>query len=249
LADRFTVVRDLEQAGVIAVIRLEQPSELRPVVDALLEGGIRALEVTMTVPGAVSLIDTLAASLPPTAIVGAGTVVDADTARQVIDAGARFVVSPVFRPALIESCHERGVPAMPGCFTPTEILDAWESGADLVKVFPATSLGPGFIKDIRGPLPQLRLVPTGGVTRENAGDWIRAGAVAIGVGSALVDRKAVAARRFDLIRVAARGFVDAVQSAREGEPSSHAIARPEGGQLGTASAGRSLQTQFEAEPR
>jgi 2-dehydro-3-deoxyphosphogluconate aldolase/(4S)-4-hydroxy-2-oxoglutarate aldolase len=138
---------------------------------------------------------------------------------------------------------------MPGCFTPTEILDAWESGADLVKVFPATSLGPGFIKDIRGPLPQLRLVPTGGVTRENAGDWIRAGAVAIGVGSALVDRKAVAARRFDLIRVAARGFVDAVQSAREGEPSSHAIARPEGGQLGTASAGRSLQTQFEAEPR
>ena len=216
LADRFAVVRDLEQAGVIAVIRLEQPSELRPVVDALLEGGVRALEVTMTVPGAVSLIETLATALPPTAILGAGTVLDAATARQVVDAGARFVVSPVFRRPIIDACHERGIPPMPGCFTPTEILDAWDAGADLVKVFPATSLGPGFIKDVRGPLPQLRLIPTGGVTRENAGDWIRAGAVAIGVGSALVDRKAVAARRFDLIRVAARGFVDAVQAVREG---------------------------------
>jgi 2-dehydro-3-deoxyphosphogluconate aldolase/(4S)-4-hydroxy-2-oxoglutarate aldolase len=218
VAERFDVVRDLEQAGVIAVIRLEQPSELRPVVDALLDGGVRALEVTMTVPGAVSLIETLAGSLPPTAILGAGTVLDTTTARQVIDAGARFVVSPVFRRPIIDACHERGVPAMPGCFTPTEILDAWDAGADLVKVFPATSLGPGFINDVRGPLPQLRLVPTGGVTRENAGDWIRAGAVAIGVGSALVDRKAVAARRFDLIRVAARGFVDAVQAARSGAP-------------------------------
>jgi len=215
LAARAAVARDLEQAGVIAVIRLEHASELRPVADALLEGGIRAIEVTMTVPGAVGLIEGLAAALPSSAIVGAGTVLDAPTARQVIDAGARFVVSPVFRPLLTGLCHERGVPAMPGCFTPTEILDAWEGGADLVKVFPATSLGPGFIKDIRGPLPQLRLIPTGGVTRDNAGDWIRAGAVAIGVGSALVDRKAVAARRFDRIRDAARGFVDAVQAARE----------------------------------
>ncbi|HEV8395754.1 MAG TPA: bifunctional 4-hydroxy-2-oxoglutarate aldolase/2-dehydro-3-deoxy-phosphogluconate aldolase [Vicinamibacterales bacterium] len=213
---RAAVARDLEQAGVIAVIRLEHGSELRAVADALLEGGIRALEVTMTVPGAVSLIETLAAALPSSAIVGAGTVLDAATARQVIDAGARFVVSPVFRPLLIAACHEGGVPAMPGCFTPTEILDAWDAGADLVKVFPATSLGPGFIKDIRGPLPQLRLIPTGGVTRDNAGDWIRAGAVAIGVGSALVDRTAVAARRFDQIRAAARGFVEAVQAARDG---------------------------------
>ena len=214
--DRFTVARDLERAGVIAVIRLERGSELRAVADALLEGGVSALEVTMTVPGAVPLIETLAAALPSSAIVGAGTVLDVETARQVIDAGARFVVSPVFRRPIVDACHERGVPAMPGCFTPTEILDAWDAGADLVKVFPATPLGPGFIKDVRGPLPQVRLIPTGGVTRDNAGDWIRAGAVAIGVGSALVDRQAVAARRFDLIRAAARGFVDAVQTAREG---------------------------------
>jgi 2-dehydro-3-deoxyphosphogluconate aldolase/(4S)-4-hydroxy-2-oxoglutarate aldolase len=213
--DRAAVARDLEQAGVIAVIRLERGSELRAVADALLEGGIRALEVTMTVPGAVALIEALAAALPFGAIVGAGTVLDAATARRVIDAGARFVVSPVFRRPIIDVCHERGVPAMPGCFTPTEILDAWDAGADLVKVFPATSLGPGFIRDLRGPLPQLRLIPTGGVTRDNAGEWIRAGAVAIGVGSALVDRTAVAAGRFDRIRAAARGFVDAVQAARE----------------------------------
>ena len=214
--DHAAIVRDIEQAGVIAVIRLEHGSELRAVADALLEGGVRALEVTMTVPGAVSLIESLAPALPSWAILGAGTVLDATTARQVIDAGARFVVSPVFRPLLVGACRERGVAAVPGCFTPTEILEASEAGAELIKVFPATSLGPAFIRDIRGPLPQLRLIPTGGVTRENAGDWIRAGAVAIGVGSALVSRDAVAARRFDRIRDAARGFVDAVQAARGG---------------------------------
>jgi 2-dehydro-3-deoxyphosphogluconate aldolase/(4S)-4-hydroxy-2-oxoglutarate aldolase len=106
---------------------------------------------------------------------------------------------------------------MPGCFSPTEILSAWEAGADIVKVFPATSLGPSFFKDIRGPLPQLRLMPTGGVTRENAGDWIRAGAVAIGAGTALVDSKAVAERRFDVITANARHFIEAVQRARVSE--------------------------------
>jgi 2-dehydro-3-deoxyphosphogluconate aldolase/(4S)-4-hydroxy-2-oxoglutarate aldolase len=212
--DRAAIVRDLEQAGVIAVIRLAHGSELRTVAEALLAGGVRALEVTMTVPGAVSLIETLAASLPSSALIGAGTVLDATTAHQVIGAGARFVVSPVFRRSLIDVCHEHDVPAMPGCFTPTEILDAWDAGADFVKVFPATTLGPGFFKDLRGPLPQVRLVPTGGVTRENAGEWIRAGAAAIGVGTALVDRAADSARRFDLITSRARAIVEAVHAAR-----------------------------------
>ena len=213
-APRSAVAGALEQAGVIAVIRLADGSELRAVAEALLAGGVRALEVTMTVPGAVSLIETLAASLPSSALLGAGTVLDAATARQVIGAGARFVVSPVFRRPVLDVCHEHGVAAMPGCFTPTEILDAWEAGADLVKVFPATSLGPAFFKDVRGPLPQVRLVPTGGVTRENAGDWIRAGAAAIGVGTALVDRAAVSARRFDVITSRARELMDAVHAAR-----------------------------------
>jgi 2-dehydro-3-deoxyphosphogluconate aldolase / (4S)-4-hydroxy-2-oxoglutarate aldolase len=215
---RTAVAGALEQAGVIAVIRLADGSELRAVAEAVMAGGVHALEVTMTVPGAVSLIETLAASLPSSALIGAGTVLDAATARQVIGAGARFVVSPVFRRPLIDVCHEHDVAAMPGCFTPTEILDAWDAGADLVKVFPATSLGPGFFKDVRGPLPQVRLVPTGGVTRENAGEWIRAGAAAIGVGTALVDRAVVSARRFDLITSRARALVDAVQAARRAAP-------------------------------
>src|SRR5262245_17343511 len=215
-AFRVAIARRVEEAGVVAVIRLQDSARLRSVVDALAEGGVRALEITMTVPRAIELIADIAPSLNDEFLIGAGTVLEPDTASRAIDAGATFVVSPVFRRDVIAECHRRDRPAMPGCFTPTEILDAWDAGADIVKVFPATSLGPGFFKDVRAPLPQLRLIPTGGVTRENAGEWIRAGAVAIGVGSALVDRKAVAARRFDLIRVAARGFVDAVQAAREG---------------------------------
>ena len=211
---RAAIVRAIESAGVVAVIRLTDATHLRAVAEALAEGGVRAIEVTMTVPRAVALIEELAAGLPKELLLGAGTVLDAETARQVIQAGARFVVSPVFKPELIEAGHRSDVPVMPGCFTPTEILTAWEAGADIVKVFPATALGPAFFKDIRGPLPQVRLMPTGGVTRENAGDWIRAGAVAIGAGTALVDPKAVTERRFDLITANARHFIEAVQLAR-----------------------------------
>jgi 2-dehydro-3-deoxyphosphogluconate aldolase/(4S)-4-hydroxy-2-oxoglutarate aldolase len=213
-APRAAVVAGIEACGVVAVIRLTDAGQLRSVADALLEGGVRALEVTMTVPRAVPLIEELTASLPDGVIVGAGTVLDAETARQVILAGARFVVGPVFRPAVIAMCHRYDIAVMPGCFTPTEILAAWEAGADLVKVFPATALGPGFFKDVHGPLPQVRMMPTGGVTRENAGEWIRAGAAAIGVGTALVDRSAVAEGRYAAITANARHFVEAVRLAR-----------------------------------
>jgi 2-dehydro-3-deoxyphosphogluconate aldolase/(4S)-4-hydroxy-2-oxoglutarate aldolase len=213
---RMDVVREIEATGVVAVIRLPDASQLRAVAEALLQGGVRTLEVTMTVPRAVALIEELAASLPPEVLVGAGTVLDAETARQVMLAGARFVVSPVFDRKIIETCHRYDIAVVPGCFTPTEILAAWQAGADVVKVFPATALGPGFLKDVRGPLPHVRLMPTGGVTRENAGEWIRAGAVAIGVGTALVDRRAVADRRFDQIAANARHFIEAVQVARGG---------------------------------
>jgi 2-dehydro-3-deoxyphosphogluconate aldolase/(4S)-4-hydroxy-2-oxoglutarate aldolase len=147
-------------------------------------------------------------------VLGAGTVIDAATCRAVIDAGARFIVSPVFRREVIAVCLERGVAAAPGCFSPTEILDAHEMGADLVKVFPATALGPQYIKDLRAPMPQLRLMPTGGVTLDNAGDWIRAGAVAVGVGSALLDTKAIDEGRFDVIAANARRIVASVASGR-----------------------------------
>jgi 2-dehydro-3-deoxyphosphogluconate aldolase/(4S)-4-hydroxy-2-oxoglutarate aldolase len=211
---RQSVTDAVEQAGIVAVIRLKEPEKLRAVVDAIAEGGIRALEVTMTVPGAVDLIRDLAPSLPGGFILGAGTVLDPETAARVIDAGARFVVSPVFRRSVIEACHDRGVPAMPGCFSPTEILDAWEAGADVVKVFPATALGPGFFKDVRGPLPQIRMMPTGGVTLDNAGDWIRAGAVAVGVGTALLDAKAIAAGDYAVLRANAERIVANVRAAK-----------------------------------
>lgn len=213
-AARTATLQLIERTGVVAVIRLEDPGVIRDVCDALAAGGVRALEVTMTVPKAVSLIEQLSASLTGDFAVGAGTVLDPETARQVILAGARFVVGPVFKPAIIEMGHRYHVPVMPGCFSPTEILAAWDAGADIVKVFPATALGPGFFKDVRGPLPHLRLMPTGGVTRDNAGEWIKAGAVAIGVGTALVDKAAVKARRFDAIANNARHFVTAVQHAR-----------------------------------
>jgi 2-dehydro-3-deoxyphosphogluconate aldolase / (4S)-4-hydroxy-2-oxoglutarate aldolase len=204
----------IEASGIVAVIRTPEADRLRAIVDALVEGGVRVLEVTMTVPGAVDLIRDLAGSLPPGLLLGAGTVLDDDTASRVIDAGAMFVVSPVFKPALIERCHQRDVVAMPGCFSPTEILTAWEAGADFVKVFPATSLGPSFFKDVRGPLPSVKLIPTGGVTLDNAGDWIRAGAAAVGVGTALLDAKAIASGEYGVVRSNAERIVASVNAAR-----------------------------------
>jgi 2-dehydro-3-deoxyphosphogluconate aldolase/(4S)-4-hydroxy-2-oxoglutarate aldolase len=211
---RAAVTAQIEALGIVAVIRLKDPGKLRAVVDAIADGGVRALEVTMTVPRAVDLIRTLAPTLPDGFLLGAGTVTDAATAREVIDAGARFVVSPVFRPDVIAACHERDVPAMPGCFSPTEILAAHECGADIVKVFPATMLGPQFLKDVRAPLPQVKLMPTGGVTLDNAGDWIRAGAVAVGLGSALLEPNAIESSRFDIIAANARRVVANVAAAR-----------------------------------
>jgi len=205
----------IERAGIVAVIRIKDPGKLQAVVDAISEGGIRALEVTMTVPGAIELIAGLAPKMPHGFLLGAGTVLDAGTAIKVIDAGARFIVSPVFRRDVITACHSRDVAVTPGCFTPTEILDAWDFGADIVKVFPATALGPGYIKDVRAPLPHVKLMPTGGVTLDNAGEWITAGAVAVGVGSALTDAKAIEAGKFDVLRANAERIVRSVRAARE----------------------------------
>ena len=212
--DRKAVTAAVEEAGIVAVIRIKDPKRLQGVVDAIAEGGIRVLEVTMTVPGAVELIADLAPRMPAGFLLGAGTVVDAVTAGRVIDAGATFIVSPVYRQEVISACHSRDAAAMPGCFSPTEILNAWDGGADVVKVFPATALGPGYIKDLRGPLPHVKLMPTGGVTVENAGDWIRAGAVAVGVGTALLDAKAIAAADYRTLRANAERIVANVRAAK-----------------------------------
>lgn len=211
---RPALVRAIEESGVVAIIRMHDAASVPAVVRALTAGGVRALEITMTVPGAVDAIRSVSATLADDVLIGAGTVCDAATAAEVIDAGAQFVVAPVFDPDTIRACHERDVPIMPGCFTPTEMLNAWRLGADIIKVFPATRLGPGFLKDVRAPLPQLKLMPTGGVTPENAGEWIAAGAVAVAIGSALVDAKAAAANDFGRIEAAARLAIDNVRAAR-----------------------------------
>jgi 2-dehydro-3-deoxyphosphogluconate aldolase / (4S)-4-hydroxy-2-oxoglutarate aldolase len=211
---RRAVVEEIERAGIVAIIRMKDPDRVRAVFDAIGEGGVRVIEVTMSVPGAVELIRQLASRLPAGVVLGAGTVLDSETARRVIGAGARFVVSPVFRRDVINACHAEDAATMPGCFTPTEILDAWDAGADVVKVFPATALGPTFLKDVRGPLPQVKLMPTGGVTLDNAGDWIRAGAVAVGVGTALLDTAAIAAGNYAVLRSNAARIVASVQAAR-----------------------------------
>lgn len=211
---RTEILRSIESCGIVGIIRIKDGSKLPRVVEALAEGGVRVLEITMTVPGAIDLIKQTAATLPEGFVLGAGTVLEPETARRVIDAGARFLVSPVFRADLVKISHDRGVPILPGCFTPSEILHAWEMGADIIKVFPATALGPGYLRDVHAPLPTIKMMPTGGVTIDNAGEWIRAGAVAVGVGSALINSAVVDAGDFKRLAADSRKIVANVAAAR-----------------------------------
>ena len=210
------VIKHIRETGVIPVVRATTADEAMRAIDAIREGGISVLEITMTVPGAVELIRQTARTLPAGFVMGAGTVCDEETVRRVVDAGARFIVSPVMRPAVIKAAHAAGVPAFPGCFSPTEILEAWDLGAEIIKVFPATALGPGYLKDVHGPLPQVKLMPTGGVTIDNAGDWIRAGACGVGVGSALLAPKAIAAGDYAALTDGAKRIMANVDAARKG---------------------------------
>ena len=200
----------------VGIIRMKDPGRLPAVVDALAEGGVRVLEITMTVPGAVDLIRRTAPSLPAGFLMGAGTVLDVETAHRVIDAGARFLVSPTLNLEVIEAAHQRDVPILPGCFSPTEILTAWNAGADIVKVFPATALGPTYLRDVHGPLPDVKLMPTGGVSIDNAGEWIRAGAAGVGVGSALLDPGAIASGNYGALTERAARLMANVNAARAG---------------------------------
>ncbi|MGZ5469158.1 MAG: bifunctional 4-hydroxy-2-oxoglutarate aldolase/2-dehydro-3-deoxy-phosphogluconate aldolase [Candidatus Aminicenantales bacterium] len=209
---RDQVLDALLAAKVVAVIRMKDAARLAGTAEALGKGGVTALEITMTVPGATDIIREMARSKAPGTLVGAGTVLDAGMAADVIGAGADFVVSPITDPGMIQECRAAGVLVAPGAFTPTEIVAAWRAGADIVKVFPSTSLGPQFLRDVRGPLPQIRLMPTGGVTIENARDFLAAGACCVGIGTALVDRKAVEAGDWPALEERARRLMASLAS-------------------------------------
>ncbi|MBP6673403.1 MAG: bifunctional 4-hydroxy-2-oxoglutarate aldolase/2-dehydro-3-deoxy-phosphogluconate aldolase [Bacteroidetes bacterium] len=193
------VLSAVSASGVVAVIRMNDPKKLASVIEAVRRGGVNCIEITMTVPGAVEIIRTLASTMPADVLIGAGTVTTPQIAKDVIAAGAKFVVSPVLNLDVIAVCKEAGIACMPGCYTPTEIFTAWSAGADVVKVFPATSLGPKYFKDLSGPFPYIKLMPTGGVTIENVGEWIAAGAVAVGIGSDLLDKKAIDEERYEVL--------------------------------------------------
>ena len=205
------VLERLLASKAIAVIRMTDAAKLAKAAAALRKGGVMALEVTMTVPGAVEIIRTMARDKEPGVLIGAGTVLDAGTASDVIAAGADFVVSPVMDTDMVRACREAEVLVVPGAFTPTEIVAAWRAGADIVKVFPATSLGPQFFRDLRGPLPHIRLMPTGGVSLENAREFIAAGACCVGIGTALLDRKTIDADDWEALASRARRLVESLR--------------------------------------
>jgi len=206
----------LEKTGIIAVIRAKKDDDLTGIVEALLGGGVRALEITLTTPNAIDVIKELTQSLKNSEefIIGAGTVLDSETAQAVIYAGAQYIVSPVFKPEIVEIAHRYDRTVFPGALTPTEILTAWEAGADAVKVFPAGKFGPKYFRDIHGPLPQVKLTPTGGVNLENTAEFIRNGACFVGVGTALLDRTMITNKDWDALSKHARKFIQEVRKGR-----------------------------------
>jgi 2-dehydro-3-deoxyphosphogluconate aldolase/(4S)-4-hydroxy-2-oxoglutarate aldolase len=213
--NKAAVLQTIRDVGIIPVVRAESAEEAMQAIEAIRAGGISILEITMTVPGAIGVIEEVTKRYGDEALVGAGTVLDGETARACIVAGARFVVSPALNLETIEVCRGNDVAVMPGALTPTEVVQAWSAGADFVKVFPAGAVGgASYIKSLKAPLPQIELVPTGGVSLKTAADFIRAGASALGVGADLVDLKAIREGQQNLITERARQFVNIVAEAR-----------------------------------
>ena len=204
-------------SGIVAVVRAPDPAGLVEVIRALAAGGVTVAEVTLTVPNALDVVREAKKALGDGVLLGAGTVLDPETCRAALLAGAEFIVSPTLNLDVIRLCRRYDKLVMPGAFTPTEILAAWEAGADVVKVFPADVVGPAFFKAMRGPLPQIRLMPTGGVDLTTAAEFLKAGACCLGIGGQLVDPKLVAARAFDQLRDLAAKYVEVVRRARAGQ--------------------------------
>jgi len=209
------VLKSLREIGLVPVLRAESEEQAQALASAIAAGGVTVLEVTMTVPGAIRVMGRLAKERPDI-LIGAGTVLDAETARMCILEGAQFVVSPALKVQTIEMCHRYGVAVLPGALTPTEIVTAWEAGADVVKIFPASALGGAkYLKSVKAPLPQVEMIPTGGVSLATAAEFLEAGAFALGVGADLVNPKAIADGHPETITENARQYLAIVRKFRE----------------------------------
>jgi len=215
--EKNQVLTQIQDVGLLPVLRADSSEQAVAIANAIIAGGISVLEVTMTVPGAVEVIRTLVQESGKRLLIGAGSVLDPETARACMLAGAQFIVSPVLNVRTIAICHRYGVAVIPGALTPTEVLTAWEAGADVVKVFPCSAVGGAkYLKALQGPMPQLKLIPTGGVSLATAEDFLRAGAFALGVGSDLVDTKAVAQGKPEIITETAAKYLAIVRRLRSG---------------------------------
>jgi len=212
--DKREMIELIQKTGVIAIMRAKSSDQLLAAADAIKAGGVQAIEVTMTTPGALDVIRQATERYGADVLFGVGSVLDPETARGAILAGAQFVVSPTLNLKTIELCHRYSIPVVPGAYTPTEILTAWEAGADMVKVFPASVGGPAYLKAVKAPLPQIKLVPVGGVNLDNTADFIRAGAEVVAVGSALVSQKLLEAGDFATLTERARRLRQEVAKGR-----------------------------------
>lgn len=214
MLEKAEVLKRIHEQGVMGIFRLRSRDGCAGAMDALRAGGLRVFEVTTTTPDAVELVREARSKYGDDTLIGMGTVIDRATAQKGIDAGAQFIVSPSLHKDVLEVCRSRDIVSCPGTFSPTEVAQAWEWGADLIKLFPISSVGPGYLKALLGPFPWMRFVPTGGVDAGNAGDYIRAGAYCLGVGGGLVSGSAVSSGRFDLLTKAAGDILRAVREAR-----------------------------------
>lgn len=210
---RSEIVKSVLDSKVVAVVRTKYPDRLLKIAEAIYEGGVQHIEITMTVPNALEMIKSVKSKVSSGIIIGVGSVLDKETAQKAIDAGAEFVVSPIFREEILETAHKNNKPAIPGCFTPTEIYHAYTCGADIIKVFPADVVGQSFFKSIKAPIPKVQLMPTGGVTLDNGGAWIKAGACAVGVGTALLDNRAIEENNFSKLTENALRITSSIMSA------------------------------------
>jgi 2-dehydro-3-deoxyphosphogluconate aldolase/(4S)-4-hydroxy-2-oxoglutarate aldolase len=213
---KSAIISLLTEPGIIAIVRAQQPAQVLPLFEALIAGGVRAIEITMTTPNALAAIREARERIGERAVIGVGTVLEAETCRAAIAAGAEFVVTPICRTELVAVAHAAGCAIMLGAYTPTEAQLAHEAGADFIKIFPADNLGPGYIKALRAPLPHLRIVPTGGVDVQNVADFLKAGCAALGVGSSLVSAKILQEADWPELTRRANALVNAARQARAG---------------------------------